>query len=142
MLDLDAEIESGRWPRVGGTSAGGYFEIEAGVLVAVPRPTYSQTAEDARASLAELERLAERRDRPIALVILVDRVVSQDPEGRKVWSSARPGTLAGLALVCSSRLGRAIGSFFIRLRRPAYPVVMVETIDIAIEWCRARGEGT
>lgn len=142
MLDLDAEIESGRWPRVGGTTAGGYFEIEPGIVVAVPRPGgYRQSVAEAQASLAEFERLSAERGGAIALIILVDRVVAQEAEGRKVWSNARPGTWAGLALVCSSMLSRAIGSFFIRLRRPAYPLVMLDSIDSAIEWCRIRVGG-
>ena len=140
MLDPDAEIAAGRWPRVGGTPAGGYFEIEPGVLIAVPRPHYVQTGQDSRDSLVEFQRIAAQRGRPTALVILVDRVKSQDSEGRKVWSEADPRLWAGLALVCSSALARAIGSFFIGLRRPAYPLVMLPSLEAAIEWCRRRVE--
>jgi hypothetical protein len=88
----------------------------------VPRPGYQQTIAGARASLEEFERLAGERERPLALIVIVDRVLSQDSQSRKLWAEASPRLRAGLALVCRSPLSRAIASFFIGLRRPSYPL--------------------
>lgn len=124
-----------QFPRVGGTEAGGYYEVAPDVLVALPREGYEQTVHGARASLREFERLAAERGRPLFSVILVDFVRSQDSGSRRVWSDeADPARMAGLALVSSSLLGRAIASFFIGLTRPRVPTQMLPTLDAALVW--------
>lgn len=123
-------------PRVGGTSAGSYVRIAPQVLVAVPNPGYIQTASGAAASLAELDRIARENNARQAVIIVVDRVASQDAASRRVWSANRPNeTRCAQALVCSSRLARAIGSFFLGLNRGPVPTRMFETIDEAVSWC-------
>lgn len=123
-------------PRAGGTSAGRYVRIAPSVLVAVPKPGYTQTVGDAEASLAEVDRIAREDGRRQAVIVLVDRVVSQDSGSRRVWSRVRPDeSRYAQALVCNSRLARAIGSFFLGLNRGPVPTKMFETIDDAVAWC-------
>jgi len=126
-------------PRVGGTAAGGYYEIAPDVLVAYPREGYVQTEEGARASMHEMYRISRERGRRVVTVVLVDRVTNQDSAARRVWKDEiDTNILCGLALVSSSMLGRAIASFFIGLTRPRVPTVMVGTLAEAVEWAEAR----
>jgi len=122
-------------PRVGGTDAGGYYEVAPDVLIAYPREHYIQDESDARASLTEMYRIARDRGRCVVTVVLVDRVKNQDSDARRVWKDEIDSDLiAGLALVAESMLGRAIVSFFIGLTRPRVPTVMVATVEDAVEW--------
>jgi hypothetical protein len=121
--------------RVGGTTAGGYFELGEDVLIAVPQPGYEQTEARARESLTELTRIIRDRGRKQALVVVVDNVQSQDAGSRRVWQrELDPTILCGLALVCESLLARAIGSFFIGLRRPVVPTCLVPNIEDGLIW--------
>lgn len=139
IFDARVHIDTSQWKRVGGTDAGGYYEIEPDILVAVPREGYMQTEAGARASLVEADRLARERGRRPALIILVDRVLSQDARSRRVWAvEADPRLRCGFALVCSSLLARAIGSFFMGLNKPAVPTRMFADLEGALAWCRAR----
>ena len=125
------------WPRVGGTEAGAYHEVEPDILVAVPRPGYEQTARGARASLEEMNRIALEKRRKQALIILVDRVRSQDAGARRIWrNELDERLLCALALVGGTLLGRAIGSFFVGVYRPTVATRLVPTFDLALEWTR------
>ena len=125
------------WRKVGGTSAGGYFEAAPGVLVAVPVSGYVQVAEDAHRSLAEFHRIVDERGRAHAAIVLVDRVKSQDAAARRVWSDAKDtDRRCALALVCASPLARAIGSFFIGFNRPQVPTKMFRDFPGALAWSK------
>lgn len=134
----NVDVDVSKYERVGGTDAGGYFEVAPDVLLAYPREGYVQTEEGARASLIELQRIAEERGRPQALIVLVDRVRSQDSGGRRVWRDEVDSERVGaLALVTRSRLSRAIGSFFLGLTRPRIPTAMVPSFDEAVRFARS-----
>lgn len=135
-LEADLAIDTAGWLRVGGTESGGYYRIAPHVLVAVPWPRFVQTELAARRSLEEFHRIAEAERHPQAIIVLVDRVVSQDSSSRRVWSESEGNRLrACLALVCESALSRAIGSFFIGLNRPVSPTKMFKDIASAAAWC-------
>lgn len=133
------DIDPARWPRVGGTAAGAYHEADPDVLVAVPRPGYEQTAHGARASLEEMNRIARERGRRLGLVVLIDRVKSQDGASRRIWQREMdPSLICALALVGGTMLGRAIGSFFIGVYRPSVETRLVSTLEQGFEWVRER----
>jgi hypothetical protein len=133
------EIDASRWRRVGGTNAGAYHEIDPGVLIAVPAHGYVQTEAGARASLVELDRISREAGRRHALIILVDRVRSQDKGSRRVWAvEADPHLCCCFALVCNSMLARAIGSFFMGLSKPVVPTRMFADLDQALAWSRSQ----
>lgn len=130
-----ASLELDGLPRLGGTDAGGWFEAAPCVVVAVPRPGYVQTEAGARASLQELRRISQEHSRRFAVIVLVDRVASQDAASRRVWSrELTSDDVCSLALVCRSLLGRAIGSFFLGLHRLPVPTEMFATWDEALGW--------
>lgn len=135
---MDPLVIEPHWKRVGGTPAGAYYQIEPGILVAVPRQDFVQTALDARRSLVEFYRIADEMRRALVLVILVDRVASQDGESRRMWAGETDRSrYRALALVCSRLLARAIGSFYMGLHRPAIPTRMFRTFDEALGWARS-----
>lgn len=123
------------WERLPGTEAGAFYRIGPDVLLAIPRPGFQQTEPAARASLEALDRIARDAGRKQCMVVLLDRVVSQDAGARRVWSSTRaPETRCGQALVCDSLLARAIGSFFLGLNRGSVPTRMFADLDAASAW--------
>jgi len=140
LVDLHLPgIETSGWTWAGssGEGVGAYYWVAPDVLVAVPELGTIQTEEKAERSLAEFNRLADSAGRRLAVIVLVDRVASQDSASRRVWSrpQARPRRCA-LALVCSSPLARAIGAFFIGLNRPPTPTRMFKTFERALEFCQ------
>lgn len=140
VVDLQLPgIDTSRWILAGssGQDVGAYYWVATDVLVAVPESGTIQTEEIAQRSLDEFNRLADRAGRRLAVIVLVDRVTSQDSGSRRVWSrpQERPRRCA-LALVCASPLSRAIGAFFIGLNRPPTPTRMFRTFDRALEFCQ------
>ncbi len=132
-----ATFDASQLKRVGGTAAGGYFELEQEIILAVPHEGYAQSERDARASLDEFARIVREMGRRATLIVLVDGVRSQDAASRRVWAEeADPELYCGLALVCSSALARAIGSFFIGLNRPRVPLKMFADLPAAQTWAR------
>ena len=68
-------------------------------------------------------------------VIVFDRMVSQDKDARRVYSTEADLTLFGAAaLVSRSLLARAMVSFFMGLSRPRMPTRMFADIPGAIAW--------
>jgi hypothetical protein len=134
-----ANLDLGTLPHVGGTAAGGYYQLATDVLLAAPKAGYAQTIDGARASLEELHRLAREQGRRQVLLVLVDRVRSQDVESRRLWrSDVEPRYLCGLGLVCTSLLGRAIGSIFIRFQRPTVNTAMLPSLKEGLSWANER----
>lgn len=135
-----ASVDTSAWPRVGGTAAGGYYEVEPDILVAAPHDGFEQTPEAAEASLQELYRIARERGRKPTVIVLVDAVRTQDAASRRVWARMDPALCAGYSLVCSTMLAQAIGSFFVGLNRPQVSLRMFNTFEDALEWARTMRE--
>jgi hypothetical protein len=124
-----------QWEPLPGTDAGGYFRLRADIIAAIPRPGFIQSEAGARESLRALDRIARDAGRKQAVIVLVDRVASQDSAARKVWSVPRADeTRCAQALVCSTMLARAIGSFFLGLSKAAIPTRMFADVESAYVW--------
>jgi hypothetical protein len=131
------DTTSWTWAGSSGQGVGAYYWAAKDVLVAVPELGTIQTEEIAQRSLDEFNRLADEAGRRLAVIVLVDRVTSQDSGSRRVWSrpQEKPRRCA-LALVCASALSRAIGAFFIGLNRPPTPTRMFRDFERALEFCK------
>lgn len=128
-------VDTSGWLLAGDSGAGGYFTVAPNVVVAVPRSGYRQTEESARRSLVLLDEIAQAAGHRQSVIVLVDRVQGQDAGSRRVWSSDESTRVrSSLALVCTSALARAIGSFFIGLNRPVTPTRMFASFHAALEW--------
>lgn len=130
----DVEIQRD-WERLPGTDSGSYYRIAPDVVLALPRAGFRQTEGAAQASLTALDRIARDAGRKQCMVVLLDRVASQDTAARRVWSSPRPGeSRCAQALVCDTLLARAIGSFFLGLSKSAVPTRIFPDLDSAASW--------
>ncbi|MEN9581677.1 MAG: hypothetical protein RJA70_4686 [Pseudomonadota bacterium] len=123
------------WQRLPSTESGSYYRVSGDLIAAVPKPGYQQSAESARRSMDALDAIAALHGRKVAVIVLVDRVVSQDSAARRVWSIPRPNECrCAQALVCSTLLARAIGSFFLGLNRGVVPTRMFADVEGATRW--------
>ena len=138
VVDLELPgIDTSGWTWAGSSGVGAYYWAAKDVLVAVPDLGIVQDEQKALGSLAEFNRIAESVGRRLAVIVLVDRVTSQDSASRRVWSRPQQRqTRCALALVCESALARAIGSFFIGLNRPPTPTRMFRNYERALDFCR------
>ncbi len=133
-----ADQVSDDWKPLPSTPAGNWYRLATDLVVAVPRPGFRQSVEDAERSLEALDQIARQARCKQAVIVLVDRVVSQDAAARRVWSTPRANeTRCAQALVCQTVLARAIGSFFLGLNRAAVPTRMFATLDAAKAWATA-----
>lgn len=134
-MAVDPEKEG--WDALPSTDSGGFYRIEPNIILAVPLSSFKQTVEHATRSLALFDRLAEEEGSKQSIIVLVDRVASQDAAARRVWSTPREReTRCAQALVCDTILARAIGSFFLGLNRAAVPTRMFASLDEALLWAR------
>ena len=126
------------WEKLPGTEAGAYYRIAPDVILAVPKSGYVQDEQAAAKSLEVFDAIAHARGRKQSIIVLVDRVGSQDTGARRVWARNRKEeTRSAQALVCSTLLGRAIGSFFLGLNKAAIPTKMFASLEEARDWAQA-----
>ncbi len=125
------------WERLPGTAAGAYFRIGCDLVLAIPNPEYKQSVGAAEASLRLLDTIAREAGRKQGILVLVDRVASQDAAARRVWSSPRQEeTRCCQGLICGTLLARAIGSFFLGLNKGTIPTRMFPSLEEATPWAR------
>lgn len=132
---MNAFLVPDTWQLLPSTESGSYYRIAGNVIAAVPKPGFQQSAASAQRSMDALDTIAQAGGHKLAVVVLVDRVVSQDSAARRVWSVPRPDECrCAQALVCSTLLARAIGSFFLGLSRGAVPTRMFADVESATRW--------
>jgi hypothetical protein len=112
-----------------------YWTCGPDILVVVPAPGYKDTVELARANMEWQHAFARSLGRKCGLVVVMNNLLSQDAESRRVYSEGMlPELFYGSALVVGNPLSRAIGSFFIGLSKPAVPLTLVSSIEEGISW--------
>ena len=113
--------------------------IEPGVVAAIPDDGVVETPDLSQKVYDGYAQCAEELGHPIAIVVFVDRLGDQTPEVREFWAKVmQPDVLCAVALVCSSFFARAVGSFFMGIRRPIVPTRMFATLDQGLAWARKR----
>lgn len=121
--------------KVGETFNTEYSMYGADILVVVPMPGYKDNVEAARTNMEWQQTFARNLGKKIGLIVVVDNMLSQDAESRKVYSEGMfPELFYGSALVVSNLLARAMGSFFIGLSKPIVPLTLVSSIEDGIAW--------
>jgi len=121
--------------KVGDTFNTQYFLFEPDILVVNPTPGYKDNVDAARSNIEWQQTFARTLGRKCGLVVVLNNLLSQDAEARKVYSDGLlPELFYGSALVVGNPLSRAIGSFFIGLSRPVIPVTLVKSIEDGIAW--------
>lgn len=78
-------------------------------------------------------------EQPGWLLIDIRRLTSSDALSREHAVSATVGErVAAMALVVASPVTRVIGSFFIRINQPPYPVALFSDVETARAWLAAQ----
>lgn len=121
--------------KVGHTFNTEYSTSGQDILVVVPTPGYKDNLKAARENMEWQLTFARNLGTKCGLVVVMDNLLSQEADARKVYSEGLlPELFYGSALVVSNALARAIGSFFIGLSKPRVPVTLVRSIDEGIAW--------
>jgi hypothetical protein len=105
------------------------------ILVISPEAAYQDTPERARATVEFQQAYARALGRRVGLTVVINNLLSQDAESRKVYEAGTlPELFFGVAVVVGNPLARAIGTFTLRLTKVAVPTRLVETVDEGIAW--------
>ena len=136
------EPDISTWKKLGATANTQYYEIEPGILGAVPYRGVSDDERSARQNnVFQMEYFRGRRQ-PGCVVVFFDRMKGQDAGARRVYQSEPDAKLLlGTALVGGSLLGRAMGSFFLGLSKTQVPVKLFGDLNDALNWARGLGGG-
>lgn len=117
------------------TNKGRFYLDEAGVVrgEALPGTDQNYTRADAEVLIGAIATLAEGRRVPILLNM--SQIRSVDREARDYFSSPAIVAVAqAVALVVPSPVSRVIGSFFIGINRPPFPIKLFVSEDDAHAW--------
>jgi len=128
--------------KVGDTFNTEYFVFEPDILVVSPALGYKDNIEAARSNMEWQQTFARKLGKKCGLVVVLNNLLSQDAESRKVYSDGLlPELFYGSALVVGNPLSRAIGSFFIGLSKPVIPLTLVKSIEDGITWLETIKKG-
>lgn len=131
------EINTKDWKPVGATSNTRFYDVEAGIVAAVPNLGLGDDRKTALENIEFLNGYWRKLGRGGVVLVFFDRLVSQSKEARQAH-----GTLYDLevvratALIGGSVLGRTIAAFFLGLFRPRMPTQMFATTADALTWAR------
>ncbi len=108
------------------------------ILIVVPDEGFKDTPEAARVTLAVLREYAKKLGRKCALVIVMNNLLAQEPESRRVYAGGvTPDLFYGIVMVVTSPLARAIGRISTRLATLKVPLVLADSIEAGIAWSEA-----
>lgn len=145
----NVDVAARGWSIVGETTNMRFFDVGGGVLAAVPLAGAVDDEATAAENLAFQAAYFRGLGAPGLVIVLMDGLVSQDKDARRIYRESGEPFVRAVGLVASSLLGRAIASFSIGIRKPKVPMKHFTTLDEAIEWARefrssppsARGRG-
>src|SRR5258708_38132022 len=124
-----------QWTPLGRTYNTHYFLLADDVLVVMPDKGLKDDAPSAQVNVGYQAAYARLLGRRCSVVVVLDSLTSQDSEARRIYAHGlQPTLFYGVALIVTSPLARAIGSFFLGLTRPAVPTKLCESVDEAAAW--------
>lgn len=111
--------------------------IEDGIVAGLPNEGVVETPELSRKVYEGYQSCVEACGRPVAVIVLVDKLGNQTPEVRAYWQKVmQPDVFCCCALVSQSFFARAISSFLIGLRKPGVPTRIFGELAPAVDWGR------
>lgn len=113
------------------------LDTEPDILVSVPAAGTKDTVHSARDHAGVYYGYATATGKPCGLVVIMNNLLSQEPEARRIYQNIDKTKIFAAALVVESPLARALGSFFVGLTRPVAPTRLFSNMDGAIEWLKA-----
>ena len=131
------EPDVSQWKKLGATSNTQYYEIEPGILGAVPHQGSIEDEQSARQNNAFQMEYFRGGARSGYVVVFFDRMKGQDAGARRVYQREPDAALLlGTALVGGSMLGRAMASFFLGMSKTQVPVKLFSDLGGALGWVR------
>jgi len=123
---------------VGKTDTTDFSIADADILIGTPKPGTVDNPEAAKVNVEFEGNDARKLGKRICVVILVDNLLAQDAETRRIYTEGLgEEDLYGVALVSGKSLGRAIASFFMGLSKPKVPTKIFDSVESAIEWAQS-----
>jgi hypothetical protein len=108
------------------------------ILIVVPEQGFKDTADASRVTLAALRDYAQKLGKKCGLVIVANNLLAQEPESRRIYADGvTPDLFYGIVMVVTSPLARVIGNIATRLSTLQVPLVLSESIEAGIAWCKA-----
>ncbi len=133
------KIDTSGWEIAVNLPHGKLFWIQPGIVAAIPDDGVVETPALSQLVYDGYTQCAQEFERPVAIVVFVDRLSDQTSEVREFWAKVMGrDVLCSAALVCKSFFARAVGSFFMGIKKPVVPTRMFATLDQAITWSKKR----
>jgi hypothetical protein len=124
-----------QWTPLGRTYNTHYYRLADDVLIVMPDKGLRDDGASARINIDFQAAYARMLGRRCSVVVVLDSLTSQDSEARRIYAAGmQPDLFFAAALIVTSPLARAIGSFFLGLTRPSVPTKLFESIEDAIAW--------
>jgi hypothetical protein len=124
-----------QWKLLGRTYNTHYYLLADDVLIVLPDKGLKDDGASAHVNIDYQTAYARLLGRRCCVVVVIDSLTSQDSEARRIYAAGMQPTLFyAAALIVTSPLARAIGSFFLGLTKPAVPTKLFESVDAAIAW--------
>ncbi len=113
------------------------------VLVVVPEQGFKDTADVTRLTVNALREYAQKLGKRCGLVVIVNNLLSQDAESRRLYGThLTPDLFFCVTLVVSSPLARAIGGVGLRLAKMPIPLSLSETVEAGLAWAETQRQNT
>jgi hypothetical protein len=124
-----------QWKPLGRTYNTHYYLLADDVLIVLPDQGLRDDGASARVNIDFQSAYARMLGRRCCVVVVLDSLTSQDSEARRIYAAGmQPSLFYAAALIVTSPLARAIGSFFLGLTRPAVPTKLFESVEEAANW--------
>jgi len=120
-----------QWKPLGRTYNTHYYLLSDDVLIVLPDKGLKDDGASARVNIDFQTAYARMLGRRCSVVVVLDSLTSQDSEARRIYAAGmQPALFYAAALIVTSPLARAIGSFFLGLTRPAVPTKLFESMRV------------
>jgi hypothetical protein len=124
-----------QWKPLGRTYNTRYYLLADDVLVVLPDKGLRDDGASARVNIDYQIAYARMIGRRCCVIVVIDSLTSQDSEARRIYAGGmQPSLFYAAALIVTSPLARAIGSFFLGLTKPAIPTKLFDSVDAAAAW--------
>src|SRR3954462_67131 len=124
-----------QWTLLGRTYNTHYYLLSDDILIVFPDKGLTDDGSSAQVNVDFQSAYARMLGRRCCVVVLLASLTSQDSDARRIYAAGmQPSLFYAAALIVTSPLPRAIGSFYLGLRRPAVPTKLFESIEDAAPW--------
>lgn len=136
MLPADGCVPVGR---MGNTA---YFRLAPDILFVIPDDGARDDGMSAAINVDFQTQFARGVGAPVALVVRMTSLMSQDADARRVYAARMdPQLFYAAALVAENPISRAIASFMIGLNKPLFPTRVLDSYASAITWVESHRRG-